>query len=117
MIRKLSNYGRRKGTLSSLQAQAFSARYRKQVTRMSIPYRGPLARGTDRSTGHAAAQDGRGPRAGSQRLRLLREYGKHPLTGLTAYEAASVAGLLDVGYWKRVSDLFNDGLIEPTGEE
>lgn len=31
--------------------------------------------------------------------------------GLTAEEAAQKAGLTHIGYWKRISDLFNRGLI------
>lgn len=39
---------------------------------------------------------------------LLLEFAQR---SLTSEEAAERAGLLGTGYWKRVSDLFNEGLI------
>jgi len=77
-----------------------------------IGYTGPLARGGDDWTSHAAVPH---LSAGSQRAQLLRCFAEAGEEGLTAYEAGVVAGLLHVGYWKRVSDLMNAGLIEKTG--
>ena len=53
------------------------------------------------------------PRKDSQAAKLLAMYKRKP-TGLTADEAAERAGLLNVGYWKRVSDLHRDGFIQDT---
>lgn len=50
----------------------------------------------------------------TQAQRLLAVFADFP-EGLTADQAAAAADLLHTGYWKRVSDLTRDGLIEPTG--
>lgn len=70
------------------------------------------ARATDPGTSamgaaHAAL------RAGTHKALLLHVFadGRH----LTDEEAAEEAGLARTGFWKRCSDLRNDGLIEPIG--
>lgn len=79
------------------------------------------ARRNDPSTSKAGARSA-AIRAGSHKARLLEAYfdaqpapavGMENCPGLTDTEAASAADLLSVGYWKRCSDLRNDGLIEP----
>jgi hypothetical protein len=75
-----------------------------------------LARRSDPASSKAAAAL-LGSAAGTQRAVLLRAFGNHPLT---AEEAARESGLLQTdhrgNFTKRVSDLFNLGLIAPTGE-
>ena len=51
-------------------------------------------------------------RAGTHKHLLLRAYLTQP-RGLTDEEAAEACDLLSVGYWKRCSDLRNDGLLKP----
>lgn len=70
----------------------------------------PLARATDPATSHAGAMAVR-LRAGSQKHALLMEVYRHG--ALTADEAGNAADLLHTGYWKRISDLLNEGLLEP----
>lgn len=70
------------------------------------------ARTSDPSTSHAAAAEL--TTADDHRSRLLAAFRGQP-AGLTADEAASIAGLLAVGYWKRVSDLKRDGLVVDSG--
>lgn len=79
------------------------------------------ARTTDPVTSKAAARRS-SVRAGSHKARLLAAYGSATaskavgmdnVTGLTDVEAAEICDLLSVGYWKRCSDLRNDGLIQP----
>lgn len=72
----------------------------------------PLARNTDPATSHAGAASVRF-RASSQKGRLLRAFAHGPAI---AEEAAQRAQLGHVGYWKRVSELLADGLIEETGD-
>jgi hypothetical protein len=72
-----------------------------------------LARSSDPDTSHAAARMLSG-KAGTMRFRLLwvfkfNEYTAEEAAFHTDFTAAD-------GAWKRVSDLLNDGLIEPTGE-
>jgi hypothetical protein len=69
------------------------------------------ARATDPVTSKAAAKKS-AVRAGTHKALLLMAY-SCTTTGYTDREAAFVADLLSVGYWKRCSDLRNDGLIEP----
>jgi len=72
-----------------------------------------LARTDDPSTSHAAAV-AVAPKTGSHKFRLLVEYaGAVDRNGLTDAEAAARAYLLGTGYWKRCSDLRNDGFIAP----
>lgn len=66
------------------------------------------ARTTDPTTSHTAAATINE----THTQRLLAAYWDHP-EGLTADQAAAIADLLHVGYWKRVSDLARDGIIEP----
>ncbi len=66
-------------------------------------------------------------RAGSQKAKLLTEYGKAAdyyeqygaiavdKQGMTDEEAADQAGLTRSCFWKRCGELRADGLIEPTG--
>jgi hypothetical protein len=79
------------------------------------------ARSTDPVTSKVAARRS-AMRAGTHKARLLESYfdaqpapavGMESCPGLTDLEAAAAADLLSVGYWKRCSDLRNDGLIEP----
>lgn len=75
------------------------------------------ARRSDPETSHAGARS-IAFRAGSQCHRLLEAYAAHP-AGLSTEQAGEYSGLSAVrgcGYWKRVSDLHRDGLIEDTGE-
>ena len=69
------------------------------------------ARSSDPSTSKAGARSVK-LRAGTQKHRLLKAY-TMATHGLTDQDAAYMADLLSVGYWKRCSDLRNDGLIEP----
>jgi len=71
------------------------------------------ARTSDPETSHAAAR-ALGGKAGSMLRDLLEAYGT---ADLTAEEAAEERGYTAAdGAWKRVSDLTNAGLVEPTGE-
>lgn len=72
----------------------------------------PVARNTDPSTSKVAAA--KAPRV-AQSMRLLAMYAAagEPLSD---EQAASLAGLLGTGYWKRCSDLRNAGYIYPTGD-
>jgi hypothetical protein len=56
-------------------------------------------------------------RSGSQKARLIDAFRRAP-HGLTAWEAAQMAGLPELSQWhKRVSELHrHHALIEPTGE-
>ena len=78
----------------------------------------PIARASDPGTSHAGATAVQ-PRRGTQKFRILEAYylerqdGGWYMTGLTADEAAEAAGLTHVGYWKRVSDLLTEGLLQP----
>jgi hypothetical protein len=72
----------------------------------------PLARATDPATSHEAAEDVR-PRRKSRKALLLavfRAYG-----ALTAEQACALAGL-EVGGWKRCSELVGEGKLRRTGE-
>lgn len=71
------------------------------------------ARATDPVTSHIAARSVTA--AASQRDALLVAYRQAGAQGFTDEEAARAAGLLNVGYWKRCSDLRRLGLIEATG--
>jgi hypothetical protein len=73
----------------------------------------PNARNTDPGTSHAGARDV-AIRAGTQKHRLLLEFYRHRShdDGMTADEAGEAAGLT-TGHWKRVSDLINEGMLEP----
>jgi len=73
-----------------------------------------LARSTDPDTSHQGARDVE-YRAGSQKARLLEAY-RLSSTPLTDEEAAGMAGLTGIGYWKRCSDLRNEGKIRDTGK-
>ena len=82
-------------------------------TQAGIQYRyHPLARTTDPATSHAGAASVRF-RSSSQKGRLLAAFAAGPAI---AEEAAQRARLGHVGYWKRVSELLADGLIEETGD-
>lgn len=72
-----------------------------------------LARTSDPATSHAAVPAVR-VRATSQKWKLL--YAFFNGGPAIAEEAARRVNLLHVGYWKRVSELLADGLIEETGE-
>lgn len=65
-----------------------------------------LARSTDPITSKIA---GSTAKTLSQKQALLLEFVSKSMTG---EEAAERAGLLDVGYWKRISDLANAGMIK-----
>ena len=75
-----------------------------------------IARKSDPVTSKAAAVRV-SPRTGTQKYRLLIEYERAGRTGLTDYEAAASASMLNVGYWKRCSDLRNDEFIAPLQHE
>lgn len=80
-----------------------------------------LARVTDPDTSKAAAVK-LGGKAGTMRLKLLREFNTArsyaASQGLTSEEAGEFAGYTaEDGAWKRVSDLLNAGLIEDSGEQ
>lgn len=82
-------------------------------TQAGVQYRyHPLARTTDPATSHAGAASVRF-RSSSQKGRLLAAFATGPAI---AEEAAQRARLQHVGYWKRVSELLADGLIEETGD-
>lgn len=70
------------------------------------------SRRDDHATSEAGARDV-GSRAPTQRLRLLAVYPAAGEVGLTAEEAAKAAGVsLRSCFWKRVSELAQDGDIE-----
>lgn len=72
------------------------------------------ARTADPITSHIAGYDVAG-RAPTQRERLYAAFAKHP-AGLTDEEAAVAAGVpIRSCWWKRCSELRDEGLIEPTG--
>jgi hypothetical protein len=72
------------------------------------------ARNRDPATSHEAAPPTRKKQSIWKNLEaVFRRYPR----GLTAHEAAELAGYSDAdGAWKRVSDLLADGLIESTGQ-
>lgn len=76
------------------------------------------ARHTDPATSHTGARSVK-VRAGSQKARLLAQYRADALVGgrngLTDDEAAVDAGLDRSCFWKRCSEMREDGLIEDTG--
>ena len=74
-----------------------------------------LARRSDPETSHRAAENA-AMRSGSHKALLLIAYG-YAENGYTDEEAASVAGLSHIGFWKRCSDLRNLGFIIPNGLE
>jgi hypothetical protein len=74
-----------------------------------------IARRSDPSTSHAAAAD-MAPKLGKIQQQLLWAFkSESARNGLTPDEAEELAGL-HVGARRRVSELHNAGLIEPTGE-
>ena len=74
-----------------------------------------MPRLTDPATSRKAAE-GSKMRSGSQRHQLLAMYADHG--GLTDEEAGELSGLRRPGvcYWKRCSELRQQGYIEPTGQ-
>lgn len=74
-----------------------------------------MPRVTDPETSRKAGQQAQ-IRAGSQRHQLLAVYADHG--GLIDEEAGEISGLRRPGvcYWKRCSELRQQGYIEPTGE-
>lgn len=71
------------------------------------------ARTSDPITSHMGSYDVK-ERALTQKQRLLKAFFAHP-AGLTDEEAALVAGLpIRSCWWKRCSELRDDGLIEHT---
>lgn len=73
----------------------------------------PNVRRTDPATSHAGAASV-AMRSGSQRHQLLRAFGRHP--SLNADKAWAATAIPEGScYWKRVSELAQAGLIEPTG--
>jgi len=74
-----------------------------------------LARRSDPDTSHRAAENA-ALRSGSHKALLLVAYG-YAQNGYTDEEAASVAGLSHIGFWKRCSELRNLGFIIPNGLE
>lgn len=78
-------------------------------------YHHELARTSDPVTSHKAARRA-ARRSGSQRMRLLADYGT--IGPMTAYEAGRSTGLIDkpgCAYWRRVTELLHEGLIQDTG--
>jgi hypothetical protein len=75
----------------------------------------PLARAADPATSHQAGHEVRDSRKTLARALLAAYRDAYP-RGLTAEEAATAAGVLHTGYWKRCSDLRKSALIVPTGE-
>jgi hypothetical protein len=72
------------------------------------------ARNSDPITSHMASYDVR-PRKQSQKQRLYEAYLNHP-AGLTDEEAAIFAGLPPRScWWKRCSELRDEGIIAHTG--
>ena len=55
-------------------------------------------------------------RAGSQRAKLLAQYGEDSMTDEEAGHASGLALLPKCCYWKRCSELRQAGYIAPTGE-
>jgi len=90
--------------------------YKQPLNLFDQPLSAELARNTDPRTSRDAARDAL-PEMGSHRRRLLIWFAAAGDAGLTADEAAERADLLHVGYWKRVSDLKNNGFIRPTGKK
>ncbi len=81
---------------------------------MTIKIRKGMVRADDYETSIAGAEAVTF-RAGSQKHRLLSVYYAYP-EGLNAEEAAIYASLTRSCYWKRVSELRQDGLIEWLGD-
>ena len=76
-----------------------------------------MARSTDSETSKQASI-GASKRSPSQKIQLLIAYAMHP-NGLTDDEAGTVSGLSSLAkccYWKRCSDLENEGFIARTLE-
>lgn len=71
-----------------------------------------IARASDPATSKAAAH-AVAYRTGTHKANLLAAYAAAYPDGLTDEEAATIAGLVTTGYWKRCSDLRNDGRITP----
>ena len=69
------------------------------------------ARRTDKATSHAAART-----INPTHKARLQAVFDSITGGLTAEEAARRAGLRHTGYWKRISDLHNDGWLIPLEE-
>jgi hypothetical protein len=82
------------------------------MTTTTYDYRPGRYRSTDPSTSAEGARSV-AYRAGSQKALLLRAY--VDTNGLTDEEAAAVAGLSHIGFWKRCAELRRDGFIEDTG--
>lgn len=78
-----------------------------------------LARKSDPETSHAGAR-AVSPKTPSQKALLREQYAVAGAAGLTDEEAALMTGRLSIspgwGYWKRCSNLREDGHIVPTGE-
>ena len=72
-------------------------------------------RANDPETSTKAAQ-GLWVRAGSQRAKLLAQYGEDSMTDEEAGHASGLALLPKCCYWKRCSELRQAGYIAPTGE-
>jgi len=72
-------------------------------------------RANDPETSTKAAQN-LWVRAGSQRAKLLEQYGEDSMTDEEAGNASGLAMLPKCCYWKRCSELRQAGYITPTGE-
>lgn len=72
-------------------------------------------RNTDPETSRQGAQSV-AYRAGSQKAKLLQAYADAGERGLTSEQAAEIADLMRTGYWKRASELRQDGLIAETDQ-
>lgn len=75
--------------------------------------------GATRRDDYASSKDGAAAVAGSAsthlRLLLLAECGQAAEQGHTDYSAGTAAGLLDSCYWRRMTDLRQEGLIAHDG--
>lgn len=74
-----------------------------------------MARRTDPETSHLGAQDVK-IRRDSQKMQLLIEYAKRPLTDEEAGYASKLAMKPKCCYWKRCSELRELGLIGDNGD-
>lgn len=88
-----------------------------EIDFQSVPERN--ARNSDPETSKAAARSN-AVRAGGQQAILLRAYYKAGARGLTSEEAGEASGILISKprscYWKRVSEMRQNGLLEVTDE-
>ena len=75
-----------------------------------------MARHTDPETSRLGAEDVK-IRRDSQKMQLLIEYAKEPLTDEDAGYASKLAMKPGCCYWKRCSELRELGLIAPNGEK